>query len=128
MICIRQLEISTRATNALLGAGYAYVHDLTCKTPRHIMDIHGIGYGSLRQIDRALLKFGLRLGMTGPAYGLEQQVNEQYATSQETWPAIDAIKMAILAANAGDAPCVATAVYLNLVMDGYKFSNTKETP
>jgi DNA-directed RNA polymerase alpha subunit len=69
MICIRKLEISTRAANALLGAGYVYADDLTCKTPRHIMDVHGIGYGSLKQIDRALLKFGLRLGMTGPAYG-----------------------------------------------------------
>jgi DNA-directed RNA polymerase alpha subunit len=69
MIDLTQLEISTRATNALLGAGYIHADDLTCKTPRHIMDVHGIGYGSLKQIERALLKFGLRLGMTGPAYG-----------------------------------------------------------
>jgi len=43
---------------------------------------------------------------------------KRYVTTPATWPIIETIEKAIAAADAGDAPCLATAIYLSLILDG----------
>lgn len=50
----------------------------------------------------------------------------RYATDRDTWPAIDAIDRAISSAEAGDAPCLATAIYLSLLMDGWNIKQKED--
>jgi hypothetical protein len=57
---VEDLELSTRATNALLNDGVRTLGDLRGKTDAELLLIPNLGRGSVREIAAALVKRGLR--------------------------------------------------------------------
>jgi hypothetical protein len=57
---VKDLELSTRATNALINDGVLTLQDLVAKTDSELLLIPNLGRGSLAEIKAALVKRGLR--------------------------------------------------------------------
>jgi hypothetical protein len=62
-ISVKDLELSTRATNALINDGVRTLRDLLPKTEAELLLIPNLGRGSLREIAATLSKRGLCIGM-----------------------------------------------------------------
>jgi excisionase family DNA binding protein len=57
---VKDLELSTRATNALINDGVRTLEDLVAKTDSELLLVPNLGRGSLAEIKAALAKRGLR--------------------------------------------------------------------
>jgi len=58
---IQELVLSSRAENALLHAGIFYVFELVEKAPKQLLELPGMGKGSVENIRMILEKYGLKL-------------------------------------------------------------------
>lgn len=64
---VDELELPVRAYNCLRNAEIQCVGDLVLRTPEDLLTIRNMGVTSVGDIERALARFGLRLGMSSAA-------------------------------------------------------------
>lgn len=72
---VDDLRLATRAHNSLHRGNITHVADLVRRTPAELLAIRGMGLVSVREIERALAPFGLRLAMNAEAVSVALNVD-----------------------------------------------------